>query len=75
VTRRAPGMIDFRVLRQWQNEPSDPSGELYAARWLGPHSKWCVVEIATGKKLHEGMDKKAAMLEARRLEAGGQSHG
>src|SRR5436190_1383551 len=36
VTRRAPGMIDFRVLRQWQIESTEPAGELYAARWMGP---------------------------------------
>ena len=67
IIRLGPGFIDFRVLLEWRPPVDEASGK-YELGWAGPKSKWFVREVATGKKIAEGLDKPGAAAELNRLD-------
>ena len=69
VIRLAPGFIEFRILNEWRPTLQDSGSGRFELGWAGPKGKWFVREVATGKKLAEGLEKPAAIAELARLDA------
>jgi hypothetical protein len=68
VIRLAPGFIEFRVLNEWRPPIQEAGSGRLELGWAGPKGKWFVREVATGKKIVEGLEKGAAVAELSRLD-------
>jgi hypothetical protein len=68
VIRLAPGFIEFRILSEWRPPLQEAGSGRLELGWAGPKGKWFVREVATGKRIVEGLEKPAAVAELNRLD-------